>query len=122
MQKRILVVDDEATIIDLIYSLLPEEEFELSSASNGGEGLRRLETFVPDLIITDISMPDMEGVEFMSRLRKRGIGIPIIAMSGNAVGMSFLKASRLIGAAETLLKPFSGDDLRSAVRRSLHLQ
>lgn len=122
MFKQILVVDDEITIIDLIETLLSSEGFEITSAANGEEGLRMVDARVPDLIITDISMPDMEGVEFISRLRKNGVRVPIIAMSGNAVGMGFLKATKLFGAAETLLKPFSSYDLRSAVKRSLGIE
>ena len=117
MSKRVLVVDDEPAIVELIQVLLNGEGFEVASASNGTEGLRALENAKPDLIITDIAMPDMEGVEFISKLRKSGVTAPIIAMSGNAVGMSFLRASKLFGAAETLLKPFSSAELLSLVHR-----
>ena len=119
MSKRILVVDDEATITELIEVLLTGEGYEVATASNGTDGLEKVDAVNPDLIITDISMPDMEGVEFISRLRKRSISTPIIAMSGNAVGMNFLKATRLFGATETILKPFSTQEFIAAVRRSL---
>lgn len=117
MSKRVLVVDDEPAIVELVEVLLNNEGFEVTSASNGAEGLRALKNLTPDLIITDIAMPDMEGVEFISRLRKGGVTAPIIAMSGNAVGMGFLRASRMFGAAETLIKPFSSADLLSLVHR-----
>lgn len=119
MSKRILVVDDEKAITDLVHRLLSREGYEVSSASNGSQGLQRVDEIRPDLIITDISMPDMEGIEFISKLRKGSVSTPIIAMSGNAVGMSFLRATRLFGATETLLKPFTNEDLLSAVERSL---
>ncbi|HUX21864.1 MAG TPA: response regulator [Spirochaetia bacterium] len=122
MGKRILVVDDESTITELIDVLLSGEGFEVSTASDGSKGLEMVDNVNPDLIITDISMPDMEGVEFISRLRKRSVSTPIIAMSGNAVGMNFLKATKLFGATETILKPFSTRDLIAAVRRSLALE
>lgn len=91
----------------------------MSSAANGNEGLKLVELVEPHLIITDISMPDMEGVEFISRLRKSKRTTPIVAMSGNAVGMNFLKASRLFGAAATLLKPFTREELLRVVEQSL---
>ena len=119
MSKRILVVDDEPTITELIDILLSGEGFDISTASNGGAGLDMTESFNPDLIITDITMPDMEGIEFISCLRKRSISTPIIAMSGNAVGMNFLKATKFFGATETILKPFNTRELISAVNRSL---
>ncbi len=119
MSKRILVVDDESTITELIEVLLSGEGYEVVTASNGTNGLEKVDSVNPDLIITDISMPDMEGVEFISRLRKKSISTPIIAMSGNAVGMNFLKATRLFGATETILKPFSTQEFIAAVRRSL---
>lgn len=119
MSKRILVVDDESTITELIEVLLSGEGYEVATASNGTDGLEKVDSVNPDLIITDISMPDMEGVEFISRLRKRSISTPIIAMSGNAVGMNFLKATRLFGATETILKPFSTQEFIAVVRRSL---
>lgn len=117
MSKRVLVVDDEPAIVELVEVLLNGEGFEVTSASNGAEGLQALDRVKPNLIITDIAMPDMEGVEFISKLRKGGVAIPIIAMSGNAVGMGFLRASRLFGAAETLVKPFRSADLLSLVHR-----
>ncbi len=120
--KRVLVVDDEPSITELLEVLLEREGLEVSSASNGSEALRILDRVNPDLIITDITMPDMEGVEFISKLRKKGVSSPIIAMSGNAVGMGFLKASKLFGAAETLLKPFSKHDLITAVKRLINIE
>lgn len=119
MGKRILVVDDEDTIVELLEVLLTSEGFEIASASNGSEGLRKVDTVNPDLIITDITMPDMEGIEFISKLRKRSTNTPIIAMSGNPIGISFLGATKLFGARETLLKPFTSQDLVSAVNRCL---
>ena len=119
MAKRILVVDDESSITELVEMLLSGEGYEVSTASNGSQGLEKVDSFDPHLVITDISMPDMEGIEFISRLRKRSVSVPIIAMSGNAVGMNFLKATKLFGATETILKPFNTTDLLAAVSRSV---
>ncbi|HUZ18620.1 MAG TPA: response regulator [Spirochaetia bacterium] len=119
MKKRVLVVDDEEAVIDLIRILLVEAGYEVATAENGRAALDRVKTFGPELVITDITMPDMEGIELMSRLRKSNKGLPIIAMSGNAVGMSFLKATKLFGAVATLLKPFSNQELLEVVEHTL---
>lgn len=117
MKKRILVVDDEEAVAELVRTLLVEAGYEVAVAENGKAALEQVSSFVPELVITDISMPDMEGIELISRLRKSDGTLPIIAMSGNAVGVGFLKATRLFGAVATLKKPFSNRDLMDAVTR-----
>lgn len=115
MKKRILVVDDEEAIADLVRTLLVSAGYEVSVAANGNAALEQVSGFKPELLITDITMPDMEGIELISRLRKINVELPIIAMSGNPIGVGFLKATRLFGAVATLKKPFSNKDLMAAV-------
>jgi CheY-like chemotaxis protein len=113
--KKILVVDDESAIRESISALLEEKGYEVRTANNGKEGFNVFEQFQPDLVMTDISMPDMEGIEFLKILRKKKKDLPIIVMSGNVVGTKFLKSANLLGASATLKKPFSNKDLLSTI-------
>ncbi len=98
MSKKVLVVDDEPSITDLISLILTEKGYEVSIANDGKQGLKQFETVAPDLVITDIVMPDMEGIEFIKALVKKKKDIPIIVMSGNILGRKFLKTARFFGA------------------------
>jgi CheY-like chemotaxis protein len=113
--KKILVVDDESMIREAISVLLEEGGYEVRTANNGREGMEVFSTYQPDLVLTDIVMPDMEGIEFLQTLRKKKGKLPVIVMSGNAIGEKFLKSARLMGAKAVLKKPFSNEDLLGAV-------
>lgn len=119
MKKRILVVDDEQSVGELIKILLTRDGYEVATAENGREGLKQVDILHPDLVITDITMPDMEGIELITILRKQHDDLPIVAMSGNVVGRSFLKVTEVLGAAATLHKPFSTQELVDVVRTAL---
>jgi len=119
MKKRILVIDDEQAVGELIRILLTRNGYDVGTAESGREGLRQVEALRPDLVITDITMPDMEGIELISILRKQHGDVPIIAMSGNVVGRSFLKVTEVLGAAATLNKPFSTQELIDVVKAAL---
>ncbi len=118
-KTRILMVDDESAITDLISLILTEEGYEVSTAQNGKEGLKQFESVGPDLVITDIIMPDMEGIEFVQALVKKKNNIPIVVMSGNIIGTRFLKPARLFGAKAALTKPFTTQDLIETVAKLL---
>jgi DNA-binding response OmpR family regulator len=117
--KRVLVVDDEPVLGQLIDIILTTHGFEVSVAYNGLEGLRKVNAVKPDLVITDIVMPDMEGMELLRTLSRQGITIPVIVMSGNSLGTKFLDAAHLFGAQASLRKPFSKQELLDAVTRVL---
>lgn len=118
-RRRILVVDDEPVMVSLLQDLLVDAGFDVATAENGAVALAQVTSFQPHLVITDIIMPYMEGIELISLLRKSNKGVPIIAVSGNIVGMDFLKATKVLGAVATLRKPFSSQELLEAVERSL---
>ncbi len=119
MKQRILVIDDEHAVGELLKILLTRNGYEVATAENGREGLRQIDILRPDLVITDITMPDMEGIELISILRKEHERLPIVAMSGNIVGRGFLKVTELLGATATLNKPFSTQELLEVVRAAL---
>ncbi len=121
IKMSILVVDDDATTRKLIRTILcdikTEEIIESDSALDALEiiGKCKLKT-----IITDIKMPGMDGLEFISVLREKGIGIPVIFISGFADKDLAIKALRL-GALDFLEKPFQNDMLLAAVTRAIAL-
>jgi DNA-binding response OmpR family regulator len=118
---KILVIDDDHAVRLTIQIFLERAGHEVICASDGEQGLRAFASDSPQLIITDIIMPNKEGIETIMLIRERDTTIPIIAMSGGGrVGNAdFLKIASRLGANEVLAKPFERQDLIAAVRRLL---
>jgi CheY-like chemotaxis protein len=116
--KTILVVDDEQAVLQAVTDILSDKGYDIITAGNGKSGLKKIKEHRPDVILTDIIMPDMEGIEFIKAVRKEQKEIPIIVMSGNPVGMKFLKVAGIFGAAKSLVKPFTRQELLQAVEES----
>jgi DNA-binding NtrC family response regulator len=118
---RILVVDDNAGLADVVRRVLEREGHEIRVAVTGLEGARRQREQDADLAIVDIHMPEMDGLELLVHLKTVAPGMPVIVMSGGVQtgGLNLLADARLLGAFATLAKPFSVDELLSAVARAL---
>ncbi|MEW5815118.1 MAG: response regulator [Spirochaetota bacterium] len=108
---KILVIDDDERICNSLEDILKENDYEVKFAGDGSEGIEQFRIEKPDIIITDICMPDMDGIEFIRILRKLKERVPIIVMSGNIIGKNFLQAARLLGAVDTIAKPFTAKEL-----------
>jgi len=119
--RKILIIDDEEMMRDTIAMMLEDGDFEIRGAADGNIGLRELETYRPDLVITDIIMPNKEGIETILEIRRKWPDLPIIAISGGGrtSNMDFLEAAKKFGANETLHKPFTVDEIVAAVCRLL---
>jgi CheY-like chemotaxis protein len=119
--KRILVIDDEDLIRELVKEMLEAEGYIVSTAANGKEGVLLYRRELPDLIITDIFMPEMEGLETIRELQRGSPNVKIIAISGGGErGMlSFLAYAKRFGALGALEKPFSRQDLLRTVSEVL---
>jgi len=119
--SRILVIDDDDLVRNMIGRMLERAGFEIMMAKNGREGLARFHTAPPDLIVTDVIMPELDGIETIMALRQAAPAIPIIAVSGGgkAHAMQFLDVAHKLGADLILPKPFRQADLVSAVTRLL---
>ncbi len=117
--KTILVVDDEEQVRQAVSDILEEDGYGVVTAVDGKDGLKKNKQFSPDVVITDIIMPDMEGIELLKALHKENTKTPIIVMSGNAVGSKFLHVAKLMGAKASLLKPFSKTEIITAVKEVL---
>jgi len=110
---RILIVDDDDKILDLLVELLTEEGYEVAGARNGSEGLDLAFTFAPDVVISDIRLGDdgPDGLELMRELRRR-YGVQGIAVSGHAMDDHVLRDA---GFVAYLLKPILFDRLLDTV-------
>lgn len=115
---RVLVLEDSPDLLLLLRVELEARGFEVASASSGDTALQLMERAAADVVLTDLFMPDKDGLETILELRARYPGARIIAMSGweSRAGMDYLKVAREIGAERTLRKPFGIDELVAALR------
>jgi len=118
---RILLVDDEPAILEILRQVLVAEGFEVEVASNGTQALQRAKQKVFDLVLTDLIMPEMDGIQTMLELRAMHPGIRIIAMSGGIItgGGDFLPLAQQLGAKSVLQKPFEYRVFMESVREAL---
>jgi len=119
-QPTVLVVDDEQIVLDSVRKLLRKEPFELSTARSAAEGLERLEAGGIQVVLTDLKMPGMDGLEFTKQIKGRWPTIPVVMVTGYATIRTALQAMRL-GAFDYIAKPFTKAELRGIVKRALHL-
>lgn len=114
---HILVVDDEAGMRTFAERALTRAGHRVTLAENGRRALEAVSRSAFDVIVTDLLMPEMEGIEFLLELRRRAMKIPIIAMSGGGRmdALTYFGMARHAGAARFLAKPFSLEDLLAAV-------
>ena len=114
--KRILVVDDEAKMRRVLEIMLQKMGHEVVSAGNGVEALQCIEKGAVDLVITDLRMPEMDGIELLTELRAREILTPVIVITAYGTIESAVDAMKR-GACDYILRPFDIDTLELAVGR-----
>jgi DNA-binding response OmpR family regulator len=112
--KRILVVDDEPEVRQVMEQFLIERGYEVRTAENGRQGLEALDTFAPDVVLLDMHMPEMDGLETLRHLTARAPGLPVIMVTVND---DVQTTSRLLqlGAVDYLPKPFDLEYLDQAI-------
>lgn len=116
--KKILIIEDEQDLIKGLKLNLSDEGFEVDWAVNGVEGLRKALEQAPDLIILDIMLPEMDGLEVCRKLRQKNIDIPVIMLT--AKGSEIDKVVGLeIGADDYMTKPFSIRELLARIKARL---
>jgi DNA-binding response OmpR family regulator len=118
---HILIIDDDRAVQLSIQLALECEGHQVECASDGEQGLRAFASKAPDLVVTDIIMPNKEGIETIMQIRASDPKTPILAISGGGrlSNDDFLKISAKVGANAILPKPFEHEDLIAAVRRLL---
>jgi CheY-like chemotaxis protein len=118
-KKRILVVDDNDDLRATIQALLQADGFDVAQAADGRAALAELRSRPADVVLTDLVMPDQDGIETIVELKKLYPHLKIVAMSGwtSAQGSDYLQVAREIGAAHTLQKPFDPAELSRVLRQ-----
>ncbi len=115
---RVLVVDDEDVVVSLVRDALEDEGVDVEGALSGRDALACIEHHPCDLIITDIRMPGMDGIELVSRVRERYPDVAVIFMTGYA-NLNSAKDAIKQGASDYIMKPFELNEIRQAVRKAL---
>jgi DNA-binding response OmpR family regulator len=122
---KILLIDDDEQILKLVTSFLVKEHHEISTAVNGKKGIKLIENQHFDLIITDVIMPEQDGLEVLMFLLNRTNRPKIIAMSGGSASLDqnyLLKTCKKLHADKILPKPVDFETLRSVVREVLEIK
>ncbi len=121
VMPRVLVIDDDEQVRALLFEILDRAGFDVVEASNGAEGLVCYRAQPADLVITDLIMPEKEGVETIIELRREFPAARIIAISGGGrnAGRDYLQIAAQLGARQTVSKPFTRQQILDAVRETL---
>jgi DNA-binding NtrC family response regulator len=118
---RILVIDDELQVRKALRRMLEKDGYEVNEAPDGAVGLQLLQAQPFDVLITDIFMPEKEGIETIIEVKKRYPSVRTIAISGGGRGghLDMLPNALFLGAHYTLEKPFTREELRTAIQTVL---
>ena len=118
---KILIIDDEAMIRDILKTLFEQEGFKVILAEDGIKGMSLFLKDPVDLVITDIIMPEKEGLQTIRELNQKDPGLPIIAISGGGTlgAEQYLVAAEKFGARQVFQKPLALPELLSCVKKFL---
>ena len=116
---RILVVDDEASIVDSVATVLRYEDFEVEVAHTGRRAIEIVSSGSFDLIVLDVMLPDLDGMEVTRRIRADGLDIPILFLTAKAEVEDRIAGTLAIGADDYVTKPFSLMEVVARVRAIL---
>ncbi|MFN3781909.1 MAG: response regulator, partial [Candidatus Kapaibacteriota bacterium] len=118
---KILVIDDEQIILDSIKRILKKEEaYEVETSLSAQEALQKLPIFLPNIILTDLMMPEIDGLELLKKVKEINDKIFVIMITGYATINTALQAMQL-GAFDYIAKPFTRDELRKVIERAASL-
>ena len=116
-KAKILVVDDEQSIIDLVSAYLRQEDYEVLTAMDGPAGLKAAQVYQPDLMVLDIMLPGMDGLELLSQLRRMS-DVYVIMLTAKTEEMDKI-VGLSVGADDYLTKPFSPRELVARIKAAL---
>src|SRR6476646_3496748 len=117
-KSRILVIDDEAAIRDSLKMTLEYEGYEFIGAATGQEGLALVEREAPDMVLLDVKMPGMDGLEVLERLRNMNESLPVVVVSGHGTISTAVEATKK-GAFDFIEKPFASERVLVSLRNAL---
>ena len=115
----ILVIDDDPDVRELVMTTLKAAGHEVSMATDGRQGFQQFRSNRADLVITDLFMPNQEGLETIKQLRTESPDVRVIAMSGKPTGGTMLSVAQHLGAVAVLPKPFLPEELLKVVEQAL---
>ena len=118
MARTILVVDDEESIIQSLDGILTDEGFEVMNARSGAAALERIEEVIPELVLLDIWMPGMDGIDTLIKIKETNSNLPVVMMSGHGTIETAVKATRL-GAYDFIEKPLSLEKVLLCINNAL---
>ena len=116
---KVLVVEDDRSILSMIQTVLETNDYQVLTAQRCGQGILMLSSHVPDLVVLDLGLPDMDGEEFI-RIARRSSRIPIIVLSARTDEKDKIAALDL-GANDYITKPFGTGELLARIRASLRI-
>ncbi|MFZ0135136.1 MAG: sigma-54 dependent transcriptional regulator [Desulfobacterales bacterium] len=119
MNPSILIVDDEPSILQSLAGLLTDEGFDVHTASNGYEALKKIDSESPDLVLLDIWMPGMDGIDTLQEIKKSNPFIQVIIITGHGTIETAVKATKM-GAYDLIEKPLSIDKIILAINNALN--
>lgn len=119
--KHILVADDDPAIVGLLRDFLEAEGFAVSEAHNGRDVLARLDSVKPDVLLMDVRMPDLSGLDILQKLREQGVDVPVLIMTAFGTSSIAIKAIQL-GAFDYIAKPFDLEEVLVTLNRLLDYQ
>ncbi len=119
-QTTVLLVDDDDSLRRVVEYNLREDGYRVIAAADGSAGLREFQSAPVDLVLTDVRMPDMDGLELLTRLKAMQPDLPVIVLTAHGTIDSAVEAMKL-GAFDYLTKPFNRDQLKAAVRKALEV-
>ncbi len=119
--KRILCIEDEPEMIDLIRLILTRHGFEVTGANGGIEGARKIREELPDLILLDLMMPDMDGWEVYQQIKadENTRNIPVIVVTAKAQNIDKVLGLHIAKVDDYISKPFSPDALLESIQKVL---
>jgi DNA-binding response OmpR family regulator len=122
--KRILCIEDEQEMIDLIRLILGRRGFDVKGAAGGTEGLKMVRSELPDLVLLDLMMPDMDGWEVYQQMKadEKTRDIPVIVVTAKAQNIDRVLGIHIAKVDDYITKPFSPQDLLNSVEKVLSRQ
>src|SRR3990170_959492 len=121
MSDHILIVDDEKGILDALSAVLDDEGYTVSTAENGSEALKKIKDDTPSVILLDVWLPDIDGLEILKEIRDAYPGVAVIVMSGHGTIETAVRATKL-GAYDYIEKPLSMERVHLIVKHSIEQQ
>ncbi|WP_066367435.1 response regulator [Neobacillus fumarioli] len=118
MKEKVLIVDDQFGIRILLNEVFQKEGYQTFQAANGAQALDIVQKHAPDIVLLDMKIPGMDGIEILKRMKVIDPGIRVIIMTAYGE-LDMIKEAKALGAIMHFAKPFDIDDIRAAVRKHL---